>query len=200
MKTRVWGVGLAILLTPGLIAARPSTSEWHVNQFTQQQPVEQQTPGGATQPDETLWVVNPTTCVWDSDDYLAARWTGRVERGDAQSLTVCVVGDWSEHLFRISASEGLVTTISASDGPDASSCLRGPNYDSDPDNPALVSIPESNGGVGHIHQITFTARNLGKKPLAHASISVEISIDAPAFVARCPILTRLSGEPDWSVG
>lgn len=194
-------IGILVLILIITSAAKPlsDASQWNINQFIQQNPVEQQTPGGATQSDESLWIINSTDCLWDSDDSLRASWRGRLNRGDMTTFTFCIVGDWSEHLVRLDISDGLVGTIAASEGPTATTCLQGPNYDNNPDNPLLEPIAGSNGGVGHIHYITVTANNFGK-PRPNASVIVNVTIDAPTFLALCPPLTRLSGEPDWSTG
>jgi len=189
-----------LLLVASPVQAGQSTPQWFISQFNQQQPVEQQTPGGAGQLDQSLWVVNPTSCLWDADDRVEAAWYGRLNRGQSESLTICVVGDWAAHLFSIGASEGVTTQITASEGPTASLCIVGPDYDHDFANPNLSSIAGSNGGVGHVHWITFTIRNDGRHPLNRALALVTISTDYPQEIAwRCPGIVDLPGrEPRWA--
>lgn len=80
-----------------------------------QNPVEQQTVGGATQPDQSLWVVNNTIappgqgdvlrgkCAWDADD---SRTMGHVDGTLAPGVMVsgskCYVADNTEHATYIS--------------------------------------------------------------------------------------------------
>jgi hypothetical protein len=188
---------LILLLGVAPVArAKPPAASWVVNQYTLQQPVEQQTPGGATQPDQSLWVVNPSACVWDSDDIVSALWAGRIGRGETQAFSVCVIGDWTDHLFRLSVSDGLIGSISASDGPTATSCLLGPDYDHS--SPALAPIPDSNGGVGRVHTITFSVHNPGR-PQQHAVAVIKVGLHTTQATDLCGPLTRLGGDPVWSV-
>src|SRR5512139_3021122 len=79
-----------------------------------QTPVEQQTPGGATQPDRNLWIVNPTigeqgeAAIWDADDAVRFAASGVWEPGQSASISQRVYADWREHdtAIRLSANRG----------------------------------------------------------------------------------------------
>ena len=69
-----------------------------------QSPVEQQTQGGATQPDQSLWVVNNTGLVWDFDDEITKSDTGYLDPGASVTFTEQIwVADWTPHITGIEA-------------------------------------------------------------------------------------------------
>lgn len=159
---------------------------WRVSQQTQQ-PVEQQTEGGATQPDPDLWVVNNTGCVWDADDRYDFDGTGILVSGEVATQQACVVADWQQHLvglgawakgnseFRLTVSVGewSHTTLSQ-DAPKraqmAQLCMLTPDYDVGSDK--LQLIPDSGvGGVGLIYSVTFSIENIGRRQLRSVRIS-----------------------------
>ncbi|HSX23496.1 MAG TPA: hypothetical protein VLE74_00115 [Candidatus Saccharimonadales bacterium] len=68
-----------------------------------QYPVEQESPnfffcGGSQGPikcafDQSTWVRNPTSCVWDVDDYIDRSGTGNVAGGTTATDTTCLIAD-----------------------------------------------------------------------------------------------------------
>jgi hypothetical protein len=46
----------------------PAFGSWITWFSARDNPVEQQTSGGATQPDQSLWIINPASYIWDADD------------------------------------------------------------------------------------------------------------------------------------
>lgn len=141
------------------------------------QPIEQQTPGGVTQPDQNLWVMNPTTCVWDADDEIHYRGAGELTA--TAEASACIVGDWKAHLTTVdvvASSPDLGVRLSLTgDGLSFEAvafpvplpknrwkyraCLYGPDYDQAH---PLSLVEGSNGGVGEMWtaavQITTTRR------------------------------------------
>jgi len=169
-------IALAALL---LLAAGPSPFVWGPwgEPDVTQQPVEQQTEGGATQPDHSLWVVNNTGCAWDADD---ARYSGATDGTLAAGATAvgsrCIVADWMEHAVYVtvnSKSPNLVLTLSYQpqgynftaarrlvDGRYVYEiCVRGPKY-TEGASPELQPIPNSGyGGVGVPTTFTYSLHN-----------------------------------------
>lgn len=185
--------------TSSTFAARQPAPPFHVYHFDQQQPVEQQTPMGATQPDQSLWVINPTDCLWDADDNISASAAGRFDRGASVTFTVCIVGDWTPHLVWIAASEGLATSISASNGPTAPRCLYGPDYNHEYG--GFAPIEGSHGGVGVVHVLTLTATNVTGHPVKAAVRVGSTLATTQALDTYCPGRVRLPGyDPTWWAG
>ena len=140
--------------------------------------VEQQTPGGATQEDESLWVVNRTVCAWDPDDLITVSLDGHLRRGESISISHCLIGDWAQHLLGARVTRGDVTVsmtlsgLRTVSGPVA--CIIGPDYEHN--SPKLSLIPDSNGGVGLQHTVTWTLTNTSHRPQWAASVG-EIRLD-----------------------
>ena len=202
------------LIAVSVVAAAPPDHNvrWVADGIQRQKVVEQQTPGGATQPDSALWIVNPTTCVWDVDEYDSYRLGGKFLQAD-ETVSVsdsCVIGDWTGHLFVMWVEEGLRAEVSvgertwARDGP-GYLCLRGPGYGRD--NSVLQPIPGSNGGVGVQLPITFAITNMTSKKFIepHATATVRVH-SGPYVTDICPVPPyaefddwfREHGEPSWS--
>jgi hypothetical protein len=88
------------------------------SQTNPQSPVEQQTPGwfgvdcppgpGACQPDQSLWVVNPTSCPWDIDDFLSDATTigAYLDPGATASVGECLIADNAHHIVGVRMSAG----------------------------------------------------------------------------------------------
>ena len=145
-----------------------------------QQPVEQQTQGGDTQPDHSLWVVNNTTCAWDADDaWFTGGLNGVLAGGETATVSRCVVADWRSHGIALSVNApaaNLVVEISFSPQgyvfravPVLSGnryvylvCADGPQYDRS--SPTLQPIPNSGfGGVGVVTTVTARLTNPGTR-------------------------------------
>jgi hypothetical protein len=178
---------------------------WNLGTRTLQQPVEQQTPGGATQPDHSLWVVNPTSCAWDADDRLQTRGLGILNAGESTTWHECVIADGTPHVFAVSSYSpkvGLTVTVTWSNA-DATrtisvnvparqttiTCFEGPEYDQT--SPLLVPIPDSNGGVGRTTDIAVTATNTTGQRMRDSSVFTELrvaSIPCPGPLVREDII------------
>lgn len=170
---------------------------WNLGQRTQQQPVEQQTPGGATQPDRSLWVVNPGPCAWDTDDQLEVRGFGNIAPGETVEWYECVLADGEPHLFDAQvAAKGrpgaaLVVEVGWSNA-DASrsftvpgtpgaqnstsflGCFVGPEYDR---SAPLPPVDGSNGGVAQLTDVFVRVTNPGPRATRDAAIFTTIEPD-----------------------
>lgn len=152
--------------------ARATSFTWVYGQRSTQTPVEQQTPGGALQPDSSLWVVNPYPapdgCVWDADDRFEARGNGSLSPGESTEWHECLLADHLIHIFDAQVyakgptSDQLVVEVGWSNADAARSlhpagvpgaqnstnydaCFAGPEYDHD--SPLMPPVEGSNGGV-----------------------------------------------------
>ena len=163
---------------------------WNLGQRSTQQPVEQQTPGGATQPDPSLWIVNPDpgVCAWDADDTLEARGSGSLAPGEAVEWHECVYADWQPHAFnaQVSAktSKLLVEVgwsnadasrsfaVAGTPGPQNSTlwlaCFFGPDYDNG--SPLLPTVGSSNGGRAQLTDVFVRVTNVGPRTARGVSI------------------------------
>lgn len=159
-----------------------------------QNPVEQQTPGGQTQPDRTLWVVNNTGCIWDADDsWRAIAGGGSLEPGSRMTFGRCLIADWSAHLWHIRVSgpknahfraylevPELGFSVSADGRLEgrwryAEIAVLGPRYDRG--SPALSPIPDSNGGVGKQVTLLFVVENLDRRPLRRWGMALDVRLN-----------------------
>jgi len=167
MRRILAGFALALLMVAPVVAAAPQPMTWSLLFSTYDQPVEQQTPGGALQPDQSLWVVNPGPCLWDPDDGLDGRFYGALGKGQSASHTECIILDHQNHLVGLSASNELAGSITVSSpiGPTiggwtaADDCILTPEYDHE----VVATLPEiegSNGGHGDRVTVTWTVTNI----------------------------------------
>lgn len=169
-----------------------------------QSPVEQQTPGGATQPDRSLWVVNNTGCAWDSDDQQSRGGNGYVESGQTVSFDLCVIGDAAgqAHLvvaqacalrkdegFRVALSydlswsqRGVVEIVPPAVDGCAKVCAVGPKLDSQ--SGYLEPIANSNGGVGQRTTYTLSLTNTGPRKRAF-QMSTYMTLAASQTESAC---------------
>lgn len=160
-----------------------------------QQPVEQQTPGGATQPDRDLWVINPFRAIaWDADDQVTfVGQDARLTAGEMLVVKGYSIGDWAPHLWVIDAgvtSNRLVTLalhtspgverliVGQADDGHARYCLIGPRYDTDVANPHLTPVPDSNGGVGALTIVAATLWNVDHRAIRDARLTVRVQLDS----------------------
>ena len=169
-----------LLFMPLLLAA--TFGPWEFEDT--QNPVEQQTQGGATQPDHSLWVVNNTGCAWDADDSRSTGFTNSVlAAGETTTATKCLIVDGRDHgvwFHVISRSARLIAEIRfdpqgfvfrGNAVPVAGLngyfeyfvCALGPKYDQSAV-PTLPVIEGSNGGHGEFSTITVSITN----PTRHA--------------------------------
>ncbi len=204
MKRLVVVCALAILA----IAAGPQPlvfGPWEPEQ--RQNPVEQQTQGGATQPDHSLWVVNNTQCAWDPDDSLSTGdLNGSLAPGATATGTKCIIADWAEHAtyFDVNAPRsGLAVSLSFSPqnftiqasrrvvsyGYDWWVCTYGPDYE--PASPALEPIPNSGyGGVGVPTSVTVSVTNTTNRTISKINAFMRVSLtieDASGGVCSFPL-------------
>ena len=160
---------------------------WSPGQRNTQTPVEQQTPGGALQPDPSLWVVNPFTnaCVWDADDKMNMTGFGDLAPGESVENHECLLADWIIHLYNVQVyaqgrgSDQLVVEIGWSNPNAARSivaigepggrnstgydaCFGTPSYDHD--FPFLL-VENSNGGVAQPTDIFVRITNTSNRLL-----------------------------------
>ena len=202
MLRAVVAAGAAALLAVSVtIGARPQEGAWRMTALSHHTPVEQQTPGGASQPDESLWVTNPTSCVWDADDYERFVFSGVLAAGASMSLTRCVIGDWIAHLASIvSYDAGVSVSVEfdsvAVTGASAA-CIAGPDFDYG--SPTLSLIEGSNGGVGSVMVVTFTVTNtLGRKVQKAGAGAYLGSHDFQP--PGCVLGSRFGVDPAWRIG
>jgi hypothetical protein len=171
---RAFAAALTAILLAGTLAGAASAGKstggikTFVRQITLQAPVEYQTPGGATQPDRSLWVTNPTTCGWDIDDIVNISLSGDLAPGASFTYQSCIVADWARHAAGIwlNTSGKLRLTITVDGVHTASSMtdrvrIDGPEFDSTA--AALQPIAGSNGGVGKVVPVVFTITNVGSQ-------------------------------------
>jgi hypothetical protein len=154
-----------------------------------QNPVEQQTQGGATQPDTNLWVVNNTAYAWDYDDQVYGNNFGYLDAGATASVTRYVIADWISHILgmsaysndngaafrlQITATDGVGTSVTVTSAPPvltgsgrfasmwAQVALFSFFY---PQNSLKLSpIPNSGfGGIGRVLTVTYRITNTGSK-------------------------------------
>lgn len=200
-----------LLATSGSVAAKPRTAQLGdqvTGSIGLQSPVEQQTPGfsgpcsdpqlpGWCQPDETQWVVNPTGCIWDHDDFAQLSTSGSLAGNTSYAMTQCFIADWDTHYTGtghvtgglVSSSAPLSVTACLSPGqcipvvashPSAhvyqySFCTTAIYYPQD--DPALQPISESNGGVGVPTTLTIRATNTSSKTVRDVTVGYTVGDD-----------------------
>lgn len=145
---------------------------FRISQESHQNPVEQQTPGGATQPDRSLWVINSSDMIWDADDIWKWYGSGRIERGQTVSISKKVICDWKSHLcgitclgkraeFEVSISiygEHINHSIVAPSNGEARCLMMTPDYVKSTDK--LISI---SNGRGQVYEVVFSIKNIGRR-------------------------------------
>ena len=185
--------------------------------------VEQQTPGGMTQPDPSLWVVNPfiPECAWDPDDSINLATIGRVlEAGASASVSECLVADHAGRLIWLSVSSPRptlrVTLFFPEHGREIElrpeqiaqneyrwkGCVRGPEFDSDA-LPYLPEIPDSNGGRGKVSHVVFRIENTGPRTVRDLSVMGAFNLDSNQFRdVRCrfPLVFERDPADPWYLG
>jgi len=160
--------------TSGTLAARPQPMRWSAYYWPfPQQPVEQQTPVGATQPDRSLWIVNPYAyplpqsewCVWDSDDRIMGGFGGIIGPGVTVSGSACVILDQVAHEAWITVSDPRLVGLVTVDGV-SGQCVFTPEFDND-EVSDLPEIEGSNGGHGLKTAITWSIHNPTNRTIRH---------------------------------
>lgn len=177
---------LAMWAEPSAAAKRTSSagtpSSYTLSRtYTQKDnPVEQQSPGWPTNPDQSAWVRNPTPCAWDVDDTFI-NWSpldALLGAGEVSETTECILADWRIHLASvqvISASpdlrvsftfaEGQTFVVDPTEMPDGRTsyrgCVAGPAYTANA--PELREIPDSNHGVAVPSHVTLRIENPGSR-------------------------------------
>ena len=190
---------LVLLAVPLLLAA--TFGPWE-NEVTQQ-PVEQQTPGGDTQPDQSLWVVNNTGCAWDADDRRSTGFLdGVIAAGETATGTRCVIADGTGHgvWFNVQARspdlivetrfepQGFVfraNPVATGSGYEYWICTVGPDYDQSAV-PTLPEIAGSNGGHGVRTDITVSITNPTSRTIRKVHTFMRLAVEPEvASGGRC---------------
>ncbi len=175
---------VAVLLgASGALAARPTTMTWAPYFWPMpQQPVEQQTPGGATQPDRSLWIVNPYAyplpqaewCVWDADDQIKGGFSGVIGPGETVTGSACVILDQAAHEASISVSDPRLVGLVSVEGV-TGICIFTPEFDNS-DVPLLPEIGGSNGGHGVKTTISWSVHNPTTRTIRHEGALTSIRL------------------------
>ena len=187
-----------VLLAPFLTAATFGPWEYEDTQ----QPVEQQTQGGALQPDHSLWVVNNTGCAWDADDSRSMGFTdGTLAAGETVTGSKCYIADWTDRQFYVnvlSRSGDLVVRVAVQPldfsfklAPMLEAhryryemCLRQADYDRQ--YPDFQPIPDSGlGGVGVPATITVAIHNPMSRTVR--STSAVFRFSTSPYQGRCDL-------------
>ena len=178
--------------------------KFRVTQESHQNPVEQQTPSGATQPDHSLWVVNDSDMIWDADDIWKWYGSGRIESGQTISISKQVICDWKSHLcgitclgkkaeFEVSISiygEHINHSIVALSNREAKCLMMTPDYVKSTDK----LVPISNGR-GQIYEVVFLIKNLGrKKDFSVMGEIAHLSTTRQSLYSSCPFPVTVNGN------
>lgn len=202
MRRTLAGLALALLVAMPVAAARPNGMTATVWWSDYQNPVEQQTPGGALQPDRSLWVVNSTPCIWDADDEINLIFGGTLLAGASYTYTTCLIADWTGHLIGVRSGNPNIAASVAVDGVVSvtQGCIVGPEYERDA-YAGFVAIEGSNGGVGVRHTVAWTITNLTGRRLHRVSAEGAIELHTGAAAAYwCPASLVRGGSypgPTW---
>ena len=198
------------LLSLAFLAARTDGFQWTVSRDLQQ-PVEQQTPGGQTQPDHSLWVTNPTDCAWDADDHIDLLGYGRrLAPGETVSQAACIIGDTTAHLGFLevcvpSQRAGAVSAVLSLQMPGTAfenvtvpaggtqlrgkwsciyACFLGPDVDES--SRYLTPVDGSNGGIGLPSAVQVSLTNQDRRAV-DVAVKAGISFDYEAIENHyCP--------------
>lgn len=175
---------LLLAVVVGASAAAPAPTAWYEVGRDIQFPVEQQSPNYVDSNhcldqttvvcDPTLWVRNPTGCVWDIDDHISDTFSGALKAGQTLTDSLCTVNDfpypgwWGlPHTVELEVTaprQTLTVTLTSDQGSAftlAPAPLRGGSAwllcfrDGHIFNPA-PPVPDSNGGVGGVERWTAT--------------------------------------------
>lgn len=208
--------GLAVVL--GLVASTllvgttwsgsTTPAVWAYQQAVIETPVEQQTPCapdgthcGATNPDESVWVINPTRndprpCAWDADDRLLVVLGSNalLRPGETASGSVCVYADSTVHGIALEVNTpGLVGTLtvegyaSVTVAGGQTGCISSPDYRAQTV-PSLPLIDDSNGGHAETITATFSVTNVTNRRIRDGHAVVGVFLAGFEFVAKpwCP--------------
>ena len=172
-----------------------------------QQPVEQQTLGGAAQLDRSLWVLNPLAQVaWDADDKVDINLQGSLNPGEQSEHTELLMADWMAHIIGMSAgakqAKGVNLEIQlsfewtdltgqhqferpwlagVSGGRRISAVMGvlGPDFDNG--SVKLGPVENSNGGKGALTKIHFRVRNSGVRRMDNVGLKCLIAVNGNAY-------------------
>ena len=101
----IWAFFTNILLAAIILSSLNLTFD----QRDYQNPIEQQTLGGVTQPDQNFWVINPFVppdpdpCYWDADDNASISFKGDLKVGEKWFFDQCIILDDTSHALGIQA-------------------------------------------------------------------------------------------------
>ena len=191
-----------------------------------QQPVEQQTPGGETQPDHSLWVRNPRCgpvyppelwAYWDADDSRIASAIGPLAPGEAFTFDLFLFADWTPHVLGVEATAtknddvllGIslpeigfrqtrpVATPANSNKVQGHLYVLGPDYDFDLANPALSPVAGSNGGIAKLVTVRFSILNRGIRQARKVTAMMSIK---PTFRIPAGVSFPYNANPSGAFG
>lgn len=166
--------------------------------------VEQQSPPGsgwmeACNLDPSSCVVNPTPCLWTADSRVTLMGFGSLAAGASATASLCLIGDWQQHILGAAVQSGspslvvkvryqaldveyIVPARLLGRDYDYRGCIVGPYYSHS--DPQLLSIPDSNGGVGLRTDITLTVTNPTGRKERNVSAQFVIGSSEPSRRAQ----------------
>lgn len=204
----ILGLVACLLLISAARAGSTTPAVWWWQQPVIETPVEQQTPClpdgthcGSTNPDESVWVVNPTRddvrpCAWDADDRLlvALGANALLRPGESATSSVCVFADSTVHGIALQVNTpglvGILTvpgyaSVTVQGG--QTGCISTPDYNATTV-PSLPLIADSNGGHAERVVATFTVTNPTERRVRDGYAAVGVFLAGFQFVAEpwCP--------------
>lgn len=174
-------------------------------------PVEQQSPNVdgwqafcQSFPEQCVFNRTPEHCAWTADSNVKYAGTGVLAAKATASAAGCLVADWQQHIVGVrvtSGSPNLVVTLSwqpqgqtfvfiarpFEKGYEYRGCVKGPFYSGrlgGPNDPQLVAIPDSNGGVGVFSNWNLSVVNPTGRNLHSVSAQMELGSSAPTRITQ----------------
>lgn len=150
-------------------------------------------------------VWNPTACLWDPDDQDQSIGSGWLGGGESATISGCIIGgpnvidgiSWAIHprlRFDVSSDRAVGVSVVYTPGVTVAltgpTCIDGPMYAQD--SPALVPIPDSEGGTG----VPTTYGLVIANPGSHKA-TVAVSLSGGNDQDGCPGVTPvpIEGQP-----
>jgi hypothetical protein len=181
-----------------------------------QQPVEQWTPGGMTQPDHTKWVWNRTGFVWDPDDDDRLSGYGYLDANSKAVGSVGLMADMDAHatIVKVYAPASVVTILRYDYGKTSLRefkltgsgviCVDGPDYATWSPSLQVIESSRSQDGLNVGKAVPLTVRVLIENPTNKRirNIGVDVFIQptfVPAESLGCPARPwpRDGFDPMW---
>lgn len=231
-RTAVIGAAALLVILALPVDGRTYPGVWSVNvpRGWVSVPVENQTPGGATQPDPSLWTVNPTIndpvpCAYDADDEMRASIgaSALLRPGESAAGSWCSFADWTSHAVALrNSTPGLLATltlpghVTLTVPGGQTGCIAGPVYrldrrgtvaqpQFDPGwdfSPLLLPLAGTAGGVGVRHDFTFRVTNPTSKRMRNVFATSGIFLAGFAYEAApwCPFPWHQYWTPLYPAG